>query len=52
VDVVHEAAVANRVSSTMDGDDALLPALLKEPTANLPAPPEPSANFVGICRPI
>lgn len=43
VDVVHEVAVAYRVSSTKDGDNELLAALLKEATANLPAPPEPQA---------
>ena len=40
VDVVHEVAVAYRVSSTKDGDNELLPALLEEATANLPAPVE------------
>ena len=40
VDVVHEVAVAYRVSSTKDGDNELLPVLLKEAVANLPAAPE------------
>jgi hypothetical protein len=40
VDVVHEVAVAYRVSSTMDGDNELLPALVAEAAANLAAPPE------------
>jgi hypothetical protein len=39
VDVVHEVAVAYRVSSTKDGDNELLPELLEEAEANLPAPP-------------
>jgi hypothetical protein len=38
VDVVHEVAVAYRVSSTKDGDNELLPALLKEAEANLSTP--------------
>jgi len=40
VDVVHEVAVAYRVSSTKDGDNELLPALVAEAQANLPAPAE------------
>jgi len=40
VDVVHEVAVAYRVSSTKEGDNELLPTLLTEAVANLPAPPE------------
>jgi hypothetical protein len=38
VDVVHEVAVAYRVSSTKDGDNELLPELVQEAEANLPAP--------------
>jgi hypothetical protein len=43
VDVVHEVAVAYRTSSTKDGDNELLPELLKEAEANLPAPPDDPA---------
>jgi Transposase DDE domain len=38
VDVVAEVAVAYRVSSTKDGDNELLPTLVDEAVANLPAP--------------
>jgi hypothetical protein len=44
VDVVHEVAVAYRVSSTQDGDNELLPALVAEATANLPTPPKNPAR--------
>jgi len=40
VDVVHEVAVAYRVSSTKDGDNELVEPLVEEAVANLPAPPE------------
>lgn len=40
VDVTHEVAVAYRVSSANAGDNELLPELLDEAEANLPAPAE------------
>ena len=43
VDVVHEVAVAYRVSSAKDGDNEWLPVLVEEAVANLPAPAEGEA---------
>jgi len=44
VDVVHEVAVAYRVSSTKEGDHELLPVLVAQAEANLPAPSQGPAR--------
>jgi len=44
VDVLHEVVVAYRVSSANAGDNELLPALVGQAAANLPAPDEDEAT--------